>query len=303
MPEPFPPRLTGRPFTRSESTAFGLTARQLDARRVLRLHHGVRLVPVAGDPTALQRTASALKVLPADTLVTGVTGLRLFGVEVGPEVPVSFCSTHPYPVRRPGIVVSRTTQLPPHTGRLAAPADCFAAAATELGLVDAVAAGDWLLHLRLATLADLAAAVDRRSRRNVRRARRALALVRTGVESPRESKLRLVLVLAGLPEPRPNVTLRSADGLIGRADLLYEAYRLVIEYDGLQHLSDRAQWESDIQRVERFTDAGHHVIRVTAARMANPRRLVLDVHRTLVARGYSGAAPTFTPEWMTCFAR
>ncbi len=46
----------------------------------------------------------------------------------------------------------------------------------------------------------------------------------------------------------------------------------------------------------------HALIRVTAERMRSPRAVVLEVHRTLVARGYDGQQPVFSPEWRKLFA-
>ena len=45
--------------------------------------------------------------------------------------------------------------------------------------------------------------------RGCRLARRAASLAREGVDSPQETRLRLLLVLAGLPEPRVNVIIRG----------------------------------------------------------------------------------------------
>ena len=42
-----------------------------------------------------------------------------------------------------------------------------------------------------------------------RLARRAASLAREGVDSPQETRLRLLLVLAGLPEPRVNLIIRG----------------------------------------------------------------------------------------------
>jgi hypothetical protein len=66
--------------------------------------------------------------------------------------------------------------------------------------------------------------------------RRSASLARKGVDSPQETRLRLLLVLAGLPEPRVNLLLRGRDGSWRRRyDLAYELLRLIIEYDGRQH--------------------------------------------------------------------
>lgn len=77
-------------------------------------------------------------------------------------------------------------------------------AAAGLSLVDLVIVADGMIraeHTAPGRLADAAAGWHGRG---CRVARRAADLAREGVDSPMESRLRLLLVLAGLPEPRVN---------------------------------------------------------------------------------------------------
>ena len=53
---------------------------------------------------------------------------------------------------------------------------------------------------------------------------RAAALVRERVDSPRESRLRLCLVLAGLPEPEVNPVVTVDGRRVGRVDLLVDGW-------------------------------------------------------------------------------
>jgi hypothetical protein len=60
---------------------------------------------------------------------------------------------------------------------------------------------------------------------------RSLAVLAAPAESPMETRLRWLLIQAGLPHPEVQSDLRDADGrFVGRADLYYPATRLVIEY-------------------------------------------------------------------------
>jgi hypothetical protein len=97
-------------------------------------------------------------------------------------------------------------------------------------------------------------------------ARAAVKLVRERVDSPRETWLRLCLVLAGLPEPECNLIIGNDHGPMGRVDLVYLAFRLIIEYEGDQHRTDRNQWNHDIDRHEDFTRDHWTLIRVTSER-------------------------------------
>jgi len=66
-----------------------------------------------------------LLTLPITTIVTGVTGLRLYGVLVGAELPLRFATTHPHQVRRQGVEVTRVKHLPPRRGHIAVPEHCW----------------------------------------------------------------------------------------------------------------------------------------------------------------------------------
>jgi hypothetical protein len=138
-----------------------------------------------------------------------------------------------------------------------------------LGLEDLVVAGDHVLRHGVrdvdAAMERLRTAVGAVRRRGSELLQIALPLLRAGVRSPRESLLRIVLVLAGLPEPEINVRLFRADGTyLGEGDLVYREARLVLEYEGDHHRTDPEQWRMDIRRREGFEDAGWSVLRVTS---------------------------------------
>jgi hypothetical protein len=53
---------------------------------------------------------------------------------------------------------------------------------------------------------------------------------------PKRRERRMLLVLAGLPEPTVNLIIRNPDGSWRmRFDLSYPGLKLIIEYDGRQH--------------------------------------------------------------------
>ena len=98
----------------------------------------------------------------------------------------------------------------------------------------------------------------------MRVARRAAAYVRAGVDSAMESRLRMLLVLAGFPEPEVNVILRDLGGDWSRRfDLCYLALKLIIEYDGEQH-GDLDHRDSDIHRREELERLGYTLVQVTS---------------------------------------
>ncbi|GAB3753492.1 endonuclease domain-containing protein [Microlunatus parietis] len=281
---------------------YGLTVRQFRAPRFRRLSHGVYLSgPEAA--TLTERAAAALLALPKDAVITGVTALWMHGVEIGSPMPIRAATGTGGRTVREGIRLARVRRLPESHRRLARPAPAWLAANAELDLVQSVAAADRLIRLGRVSQSELVAGADAWSGRGCLLARRAARLTRSGVDSPRESTLRLLMVLAGLPEPRCNPMIGTRDAPIGHFDLVLDDYRVVVEYDGDHHRTDPLQWSRDIARHEAAAAAGYAVIRVTNGRMAHPREIAATVHARLAERGYQGPEPDFTREWQALFER
>ena len=97
-------------------------------------------------------------------------------------------------------------------------------------------------------------------------------------------------------------TTRGTDRYpIGRVDLVYEEFKVILEYEGDQHRTDRRQWNVDIDRTDEFTAEGYRVIRITAQRMQRPRHMVGKVFVELRRRGYTGPEPVISTEWSQLF--
>jgi len=119
----------------------------------------------------------------------------------------------------------------------------------------------------------------------IRKLARALSLVRAGVDSPRETFTRLLLLRGGLPEPAVDVPIEVAGGLVLHSDLGYPELRIAIEYDGDGHRTSRQQWQRDVERYELMREAGWTVIRVTAETLdRDPQRLVARVRVAIESR-------------------
>jgi len=106
-------------------------------------------------------------------------------------------------------------------------------------------------------------AVRYRGARGIRRARTALALMDAGAQSPKETWLRLLLIDAGLPKPRTQI--RVSDGFneafIGMG---YDEPKVGLDYDGMQHASDRSRYVYDIGRNELIERQGWIDLHVVA---------------------------------------
>lgn len=290
------------PFTAASAADLGLTAAALRGPAVRREHHGV-YVEAFVEPGVEVSVAAARLVLPEDALLDGVSALHALGVTVADPRSLRFVSTHPHQVRRRSIWVRRTRSLPcAHTDNACVtPAEAFVSAAQELDLVDLVAAGDWLVRLGHVVPADLRKAAAAHRGRGAVLARRAAGLVREGVDSPQETRLRLCLVLAGVPEPQVNPLVFVGGRVVGRVDLFLDRWRIAIEYEGDQHRTDLRQWNVDIRPSEQLIADGCPVVRVTAERMRHPRAVVAVVARALRQAGWDGSDPVFSEEWHRLF--
>lgn len=288
------------PFTTAEALRAGISRGVLDGPTVQRLLPGVHAA--AGDVRFPMLVAAARLVLPADALLTGISALRLAGAAVAPVLPLHFVTLHPHQVRRRGLRVTRVRTLPPGRNGVVSPVSALLAAATSTDLVELVVAGDHLVRTGRCSPEELRAGAEVWCGRGARAARRAALLVRERVDSPRETELRLCLLLAGLPALEPNVVLGGPDGPIGRFDLVHREMRVALEYEGDQHRTDAVQWNRDIVRHEQAAAQGWRLVRVTAARAARPRSVVVATVQAFRAAGYLGPDPVLTPEWVQLFS-
>lgn len=121
--------------------------------------------------------------------------------------------------------------------------------------------------------------------RGIRRLQAALELADGGAESPQETRLRLLLVGAGLPRPETQIEFRD---LHIRVDMGWREWKVAVEYDGVQHWQDRHQRSWDIERIALLEAAGWIVIRVSAEMLSRPQVIVERVRAKLAERGAYG---------------
>lgn len=99
--------------------------------------------------------------------------------------------------------------------------------------------------------------------RGSRALQRAIGRACVDVGSPQETRLRLLLIRAGLPTPVVAHAIRTAGGVV-HPDLAYPDLRIAIEYDGDHHRTSRQQWSHDIERERWVRGQGWDYIRVTS---------------------------------------
>ena len=299
MPRPIPlrPALTARPFSVSHARELGVGRGRLAGSDLARPFHGVRSI---GDHSQLASYAPRLR--PGDrfshTSAAELWGAPLpFGREGSTHVTATQGRTRP----RGRGVVGHESWFDSAVERYGLPASdaptTFVELASVLKLRELIAVGDYLiLDPRVidphdirphATVGELRDAVDSHKARGLPLARRALNRVRSGVESPKETELRLILEDAGLPRAECGYQLRDSRGrAIGWFDLAWPEWRTIAEYDGDQHRTSTRQYDRDITRFDRAAEEDWRVVRVRQSGLAHPRVQVERVIRALEHGGW-----------------
>ena len=235
-----------RPFTRRQLVAAGTDAgvlRTVDYHRVMR---GVWVRRAGMDRDTMIR--AALLIHPRTACASHLSAAEVHGLPV-PDRPFVHVTVFREKDRRfrPEIkphVTQRELEVVVRRGiRVTDLVDTFIACAGMLSLVDLVILGDAMVKRFELTANDLRRACHASTDYYAGLARIGAALVRDHVDSPMETRLRLLIVLAGLPEPVVNYRIWNEDGTWRRRfDLCYPGIKLVIEYDGRQHADDVSQW-------------------------------------------------------------
>ena len=249
---------------------------------------------------------AALRVLPADSVVSHQSALHLMGIAIRPVLPLHFSTRTELRSRQDQIVLHRRIGPVWRDERrglpVTTPERAFVDSATELGFRDLVRVGDALVQAGLITLEALWSFCFDSHLDGVVRARRAVRHVREGVESFLETDVRLLLTFARLPVDGCNVDIRDEAGrFLARGDILFSCYKVLVEYDGWHHERDARQRQKDIRRRERLEAAGWIVIVVTIEDMKSPLGIVQRTHRALVRRGYEGRSPVMSDTWSRWF--
>ncbi|HET7801971.1 MAG TPA: hypothetical protein VFL38_16220 [Humibacillus xanthopallidus] len=277
-----------RPFTLAEARAAGLTRWQVEGRRFQRVVTGVYVAADVELTTPL-RAAAALLVCPGGAVVSHHTAAALWGAVVphSPDVHVSVPGQRRVDVR--GVRAHRPTVVPPTSVRrglpVTSPERTFLDLASVLDLVDLVVLGDSLVHARVTSPAALRTAASRHRGRGARLARRAAELVRVGAESAMETRVRLLVVLAGLPEPVLQHPVSTRFGSY-RLDLAWPAVGVALEYDGRHHIQREHQWAADLGRREQLEGDGWRLLVVIAGDVfTTPETTVHRVETVLRAAG------------------
>ena len=237
---------------------------------------------IAGDPVVSHVSAAVLH------------GLPLWRVHLG-QVHVT---------RQPPATSHRGSQLHAHAAVLDADevvelgdwaVTSIARTIVDLGRTlpfeQALVAADFALHCRLISAEDLATQMDRcRRLPGALAASRVVSFADGRSESPGESRSRIMIHRAGLPEPDLQMTvLDDQDKFLARADFGFRKQRVVGEFDGKQKYTELLGPHEDPREVvfreklreDAVRDAGWSVVRWVWTDLDNPADAIARLQRAL----------------------
>jgi very-short-patch-repair endonuclease len=284
-----PAQLKRGPFTLEEARCAGLKRWHLEGASWCRLASGTYIW--AGHAKAPEvMLEAAQRRLPSSAVFSGLTAAWLHGLDVEPCDPIEATIANGAGVSaRSGVLLRRTTMplddaVTIRKFRATSIVRTLLELSGRMSVTETVVLIDMALRLRATSCDDVSSWISNHPRWvGVRTLRRAACLADGGAESPMETRLRMLLVLGGLPQPRTQVPLHDHRGdILGRPDLYYATHQLALEYDGAIHRSSLAE---DNRRQNRLQQAGIRLLRFTAGDLLNSPETVVAHVRGMLADG------------------
>lgn len=301
---PLPTALDGLPLTAGLLRRHGVPTRRLRRGDMTPLGSGVFLPQLTADALdpreRLRMRALGVTADHTDSWVSHTTVAQLLRLPLPRRVEPDLHITTPRgaaPVRRQGVRSHRATA---HPGELRTVARLPVSSAERMFLeCAAVLRHDELIALGDALVRQPRPQHEKRSRPYSsvealaaslsahrydpchRRAADALGHVRVGADSAQETRMRLSLVRAGLPEPQLQVPADPQDPRSPEADAGYPGQKVALQYDGQVHFdAERAKQDRRVDRY--FLSRGWTVLRYYDEDAREGfRRTAREVRRTL----------------------
>ncbi len=306
--KPLPNGLEASPFTLEKTMSRGVSRDRLRANDLRSPSRSVR-VPVNREFDLAASCSPYVQLLPGSVISHGTAG-RLHKLVLPQEVDHE---PRLHLARRPGQAVPRRKHIVGHRlaleqhevvmvkgVRVTPIARTWLDLSSQLSLTELVVAGDQIVseHQRnfgrrrtpKVSIQELKTYIASKSAASgLSRARKALSLIRVGVDSPPETRLRLILQRQGFPEFVPNTPIfdETGDPQIW-TDLGCPAFRVCIEYEGAHHLST-AQQGRDHERDYTTAQLGWIQVKINKDDMGSGENWVAaKVQRALKRRGWQG---------------
>ena len=282
-PAPLPDDLRGTAFSRTDARRAGVPQGRLRRRDIRRPFHGVQIVGTVGG--LHERCRAYLVRMKGQQAFSHQTAVLLHGLPLPrafeEELDLHVCAIMPAPVPTTRGVVGHRIRIRPElvpVGGLPVVdmVEAWAQMAPLLAVDELIELGDAVLWRDPELLPAMRRAAAVPYRPGAPSLKKALKEIRIGSRSPGETRVRLLLTRAGIPEPELNAPVRSAFGDV-HPDLVWRGHRVLLEYEGSGHGKDR-QYRRDIERYEDLREAGWTVVR------ASDDDLHGDAARTLIRR-------------------
>jgi very-short-patch-repair endonuclease len=264
----------------------GVTRRQLQGSGYRYLGSGLYRWAALEESPLLTLIAVARR-LPDGAAFSGLTAAWLHGLDVAPCNPIEVTIPKAFGMSRlAGATVRRASlKADEIVQRRTVPTTAALRTVVDLGgrdpMTEGVVAADMFLHAGLVGIAAMRKhVVEHRKAKGIGRLGRVIDLAEKKTESAMETRLRMLLVLAGLPRPKVQIPIHDDDGrFLARPDMLYSPQRLAIEYDGGNH---RDRLVDDDKRQNRLIGAGFRILRFTAPDVyGDPESVVMQVRHGL----------------------
>jgi hypothetical protein len=247
-------------------------------------------VPKGHEVTLLDRIEGAWLRCGRQGVIAGVAASALHGAQwVDADIPIELIWDYG---RSPsGLVVRNETLGTDEITRVAGlPVTARVRTAFDLGRYlprdEAIARLDSLMHSQVFSIEDVLLLANRyRGARGVKALRAVLPLVDGGAASPQETRLRLLYIDAGLPTPTTQIPIVEGRGKVVRwADMGWEEFMVVSEYDGDLHRTNRRKYTNDVRSLRKARELGWIVDQVI--KEDRPAEIVRRARTALASRGW-----------------
>lgn len=199
------------PFTTSEAAQATISRRRLTSAEFVRIFQGIYISRHV-TRTVLIRATAALRLAPPSAIISHHTAALLWGGSVPASSSTHLILPAKLNCKRAGIKPHRFLHPPKAVLRggirVTSLERTFCDLGSHLDLVELVVLGDRLVRRSVTTPERLQFEANNWIGDHATVLRRAASLVWEGVDSPPESRLRMLVVRAGLPEPTVNVKIR-----------------------------------------------------------------------------------------------
>lgn len=230
---------------------------------------------VTGTPTPEQRLVAAALYAGRRSAITGTAALRMHRLK--PRGPDVIDVLIPWTLQRQSsgfVRIHRTRRMPRvyRSGSVlfASPARAVADAARLFTSLDDVrAVVSEAVQKQKCSIAEIGRELDQGPRHDTVQLREALAEVRAGTRSVAESHFRERILKSGLPVPKFNVFLKTADGAdIGEVDAWWGDAGVSVEIDSQEYHFYRADWLRTDAKRGRLLEHGIFPHNIAPARVA-----------------------------------